>query len=236
MISVHHGSHCHHSLTGLWSGPFWSDEASDFKHDELFASDGLLLGRVTYEGFAKAWPTMEGTGDYGERMNSLPKYVASRTLDEAGWNATVIKGSVPEAVPELKQQPGQDLLVFGSGQLLHTLLQHHLVDEYRLMVHPIIAGSGKRLFPQGTAQTVLKLVAWIAARYWIAARCRFPSERFVPTGIFLLAAPPRAWVCRLPPPCWLSTRCWHVCERASCRKLPPTKTIVPDLSRRARAA
>jgi dihydrofolate reductase len=143
---------------GLWSGPFWSDEASNFKHNELFASDALLLGRVTYEGFAKAWPTMEGTGDYGERMNSLPKYVVSTTLDKAEWNATLIKGSVAETVAALKQQPGQDILVFGSGQLLHTLIQHDLVDEYRLMVHPIIVGSGKRLFPEGAAQTVLQLV------------------------------------------------------------------------------
>jgi dihydrofolate reductase len=116
------------------------------------------LGRVTYEGFAKAWPTMEGTGDYGERMNSMPKYVASTTLDAAGWNATLLKEPVPETIAELKQQPGRDILVFGSGQLLHTLIQHHLVDEYRLMVHPIIVGSGKRLFPEGTAQLVLKLV------------------------------------------------------------------------------
>lgn len=142
----------------LWSGPFWSDEASNFKHNELFASDALLLGRVTYEGFAKAWPTMEGTGDYGERMNSLPKYVVSTTMDKAEWNATLIKGLVAEAVAALKQQPGQDILVFGSGQLLHTLIQHDLVDEYRLMVHPIIKGSGKRLFPEGIAQTVLQLV------------------------------------------------------------------------------
>src|SRR5690242_10565232 len=123
---------------GRWSGPFFNDEAIKFKYDELFASDALLLGRVTYEGFAKAWPTMEGTGDYGERMNSMPKYVASTTLDVAGWNATLLKEPVPETIAELKQQPGQDILVFGSGQLLHTLMQHHLVDEYRLMVHPII--------------------------------------------------------------------------------------------------
>jgi dihydrofolate reductase len=108
---------------GLWSGPFWSEEASDFKHDELFACGVLLLGRVTYEGFAKAWLTMEGTGDYGERMNSLPKYVASTTLDTEEWNASIMKGSVPETVAELKQQSGQDILVFGSGQLVHTLEQ-----------------------------------------------------------------------------------------------------------------
>jgi dihydrofolate reductase len=143
---------------GLWSGPFWSEEASNFKHDELFASGVLLLGRVTYEGFAKAWPTMEGTGDYGERMNSLPKYVASTTLDKPEWNASVMRGSVPKTVAELKQQPGQDILIFGSGQLVHTLMQSHLIDEYRLMVHPIILGSGKRLFSEGSEQQTLRLV------------------------------------------------------------------------------
>jgi dihydrofolate reductase len=143
---------------GLWSGAFWNEEASTFKHDELFASGVLLLGRVTYEGFAKAWPTMEGTGDYGERMNSLPKYVASTTLDKPEWNASVMKGSVPETVAELKQQPGQDILVFGSGQLVHTLMQSHLIDEYRLMVYPIIFGSGKRLFAEGSERQTLRLV------------------------------------------------------------------------------
>ena len=143
---------------GLWSGIFWNEEASSVKHDELFASGVLLLGRVTYEGFAKVWPTMEGTGDYGERMNRLPKYVASTTLDTAEWNASIMKGSVPETVAELKQQSGQDILVFGSGQLVHTLMQSHLIDEYRLMVHPIILGSGKRLFSEGSGQQTLRLV------------------------------------------------------------------------------
>ena len=79
---------------GMWSFPFWSDEASQFKARELWAGDALLLGRLTYEGFAAAWPTMEGTGEFGEKMNSMPKYVASRTLDTATWNATIIKGDV----------------------------------------------------------------------------------------------------------------------------------------------
>ena len=141
---------------GLWSSPFWSEDTSNFKHDELFACGVLLLGRVTYEGFAKAWPTMEGTGDYGERMNSLPKYVASTTLNTAEWNASVMKGSVPETVAELKQQSGQAVLVFGSGQLVHTLMQSHLFDEYRLIAHPIIVGSGKRPFPEGSEQQTLQ--------------------------------------------------------------------------------
>jgi dihydrofolate reductase len=143
---------------GTWSFPFWNDEAAKYKYDELFASDALLLGRVTYQGFAAAWPTMTDTGDFGERMNSMPKYVASRTLDEVTWNASLITGDVAEAVARLKQQPGQDILLAGSGELLHTLMQHDLIDEYRLMVYPIVLGSGKRLFREGSDTKTLRLV------------------------------------------------------------------------------
>ncbi|HEY6781622.1 MAG TPA: dihydrofolate reductase family protein [Candidatus Dormibacteraeota bacterium] len=132
---------------GKWSFPFWSEEASQFKAQELFASDAQLLGRLTYEGFAAAWPTMEGTGEFGEKMNSMPKYVASRTLDTASWNATIIKGDVAEKVRELKQEDGGDLLIGGSGQLIDYLTAHDLIDEYRMMVYPLILGDGtKRLF------------------------------------------------------------------------------------------
>ncbi|MDQ2787576.1 MAG: dihydrofolate reductase family protein [Chloroflexota bacterium] len=143
---------------GQWSFQFWNDEAATYKYDELFASDALLLGRVTYQGFAAAWPTMTGTGDFGERMNSLPKYVASTTLKEMTWNATVIEGNVVETVTKMKQQPGQDILVAGSGALVQTLMQHDLVDEYRLMIYPIVLGSGKRLFREGSETKNLKLV------------------------------------------------------------------------------
>jgi dihydrofolate reductase len=144
---------------GVWSFPFFSDDAAKFKYDELFASDALLLGRVTYEGFAKAWPTMTGTGDFGERMNSLPKFVVSTTLDEVAWNnSRLIKENVAEEVAALKQQPGQDILVAGSGVLVHTLMQHDLIDEYRIMLHPIVLGSGKRLFRDGNDTKTLRLV------------------------------------------------------------------------------
>ncbi|HLY30982.1 MAG TPA: dihydrofolate reductase family protein [Ktedonobacterales bacterium] len=143
---------------GQWSFPFWGEETSQFKHDELFASDALLLGRVTYEGFAKAWPTMEGTGDFGERMNSIPKYVVSTTLETVEWNnSQLIKTNVVEEVAQLKQQSGMDILLAGSGQLLHTLMSHNLVDEYRLMLYPIVLGSGRRLFREGETKT-LRLV------------------------------------------------------------------------------
>jgi dihydrofolate reductase len=132
---------------GKWAFPFWCQEASDFKARELAASDAMVLGRITYEGFAAAWPTMEGTGEFGEKMNSMPKYVASRTLRSATWNAEIIVGDVAEAVRALKQAEGGDLLIGGSGQLIDYLSGHDLIDEYRLMVHPIVLGAGsKRLF------------------------------------------------------------------------------------------
>jgi dihydrofolate reductase len=143
---------------GGWSFKFWTEEASNFKHDELFASDGLLLGRVTYQGFAAAWPTMQGTGDYGERMNSFPKFVVSTTLQALAWNnSTLIKQNIAEEIAKLKRQPGQDILVFGSGALIQTLIKHHLVDQYRLMIHPIVIGGGKRLFREGIERQALKL-------------------------------------------------------------------------------
>ncbi len=132
---------------GRWSFPFWSEESSRFKAHELFASDALLLGRITYEGFAPAWPTMEGTGEFGEKMNGMPKYVASRTLTSAAWNATIIDGDVAAAVRKLKEEDGGDLLIGGSGQLVDFLTWHDLIDEYRLMVYPLVLGDGiKRLF------------------------------------------------------------------------------------------
>lgn len=143
---------------GRWSFPFWNEEAAEFKHDELFASDALLLGRITYEGFAAAWPTMTGTGAFGERMNSIPKYVVSGTLANATWNNShLIVGDVAAEVARLKQQPGQDLLLEGSGQLLEALMRAGLIDEYRLMLYPLVLGSGKRLFQDGMAHTKLRL-------------------------------------------------------------------------------
>jgi dihydrofolate reductase len=151
------------SLDGVMENPAWtfqfgSKEQEQYKFDELFACDTLLLGRVTYQGFAAAWPTMEGTGEYGERMNNMPKYVASTTLTEMEWNASPIRGDLAQEVSRLKQQPGQDILVFGSCELVYTLTQLDLIDEYRLMVSPIVLGSGKRIFKEGSEKKILKLV------------------------------------------------------------------------------
>jgi dihydrofolate reductase len=163
---------------GKWSGPFFNDEAIKFKYDELFASDALLLGRVTYEGFAKAWPTMEGTGDFGERMNSMPKYVVSTTLQNAEWtNSHVISANVIEETSKLKEEPGQDLLLAGSGMLLHTLMEHDLVDEYRLMLHPIVLGGGKKLFESENQAKTLKLVEAKPFTSGIVILTYHPAER-----------------------------------------------------------
>jgi dihydrofolate reductase len=141
-----------------WTGPFWNDELSKLQADYLFASDALVLGRVTYEGFAASWPGMEeSTGEFGKKMNSMPKYVASKTLDEADWNATIIKGDLAAEVAKLKQEPGADLLIYGSGDLVDELTRHRLIDEYRLMIYPVVVGSGKRLFNDLPA-TALSLV------------------------------------------------------------------------------
>src|SRR6266446_1820170 len=143
---------------GGWSFGFGGAEQQQYKFEELFACDALLLGRRTYEGFAAAWPNMPGTGAYGERMNSLPKYVVSTTLSEVTWNATLIKGDLAEELSRLKQETGQDIVIFGSGELVRTLHERDLIDEYRLMIFPIVLGSGKRLFPGGNEKKVLKLV------------------------------------------------------------------------------
>ena len=144
---------------GGWSLSFFNAEHGKYKHDELFASDALLLGRVTYQGFAAAWPSMKDEYGFADRMNGLPKFVVSTTLKEVGWNnSRLIKGNIAEEVLKLKQQPGQDILIAGSRQLVNTLMQHDLIDEYRMMVHPVVLGSGKRLFGDQSEKKVLKLV------------------------------------------------------------------------------
>ena len=136
-------------------------EGDKYKDEELAAADALLLGRKTYEGFAAAWPQMEEqTGDYGARMNGYPKYVASRTLQEPlEWNnSTLIEGDIAEGVERLKRQDGKDILIFGSGELVRTLMEHDLINEYRLMVFPIVVGQGKRLFGDTQETKTMKLV------------------------------------------------------------------------------
>jgi dihydrofolate reductase len=138
-----------------WTAPFWNDELSDLQADYLYSSDALVLGRVTYEGFAASWPGMEeSTGEFGRKMNSMPKFVASNTLHEAEWNATIIEGDLATEVQKLKDEDGGDLLIYGSGTLVDELTQLGLIDEYRLIVNPVLVGTGKRLFERVPATTL----------------------------------------------------------------------------------
>ena len=137
----------------LWSFPYWNDEIEKFKHNELFASDAQLLGRVTYQGFADAWPSR--TGEYADRLNNLPKYVVSTTLETVEWhNSHLIKDNIAEEVTRLKQQPGQNILVHGSRTLVQRMTQHQLIDEYNLLVYPLILGSGMRLLIDGDSASL----------------------------------------------------------------------------------
>ena len=143
---------------GGWSVPYWDDAIGKFKFDELFASDALLLRRATYQAFAAAWPSMADEQGFADRMNGLPKHVVSATLTDLTWNNShPIRGDLAAAVARLKQQLGGDILVGGSGQLVRTLIQHGPVDEYRLLVYPVVLGSGKRLF-QDVTKAAMQLV------------------------------------------------------------------------------
>jgi dihydrofolate reductase len=143
---------------GGWAFKFdRGPEGDKFKLDELMASDALLLGRITYEGFAAAWPSR--TGEFAEKMNNMTKYVVSSSMQHADWNnSTLIKGHIMEEVTSLKSLPGQDILVAGSGWLVHTLVQYALIDELRLMVFPVVLGKGKRLFNDGSGMHAFQLV------------------------------------------------------------------------------
>ena len=143
---------------GGWSFEFSRGEEGDkFKLDEAFEAEALLLGRVTYEGFAEAWPTR--SGEFADRFNSMRKYVVSSTLESPAWNnSTVIKGDITKAVTELCEQREGNIVVHGSVQLVQYLLEHNLVDELRLMVFPVVLGSGKGLFGETSDKKVLELV------------------------------------------------------------------------------
>jgi dihydrofolate reductase len=136
---------------GGWSNAYFNDELGKYQYDQLLASDALLLGRKTFEIFAAVWPSMEATeGDFAVRMNRLPKFVASRSLKEPlPWNGTLLKGDIVRHVKQLKQQPGRDILVYGSGDLLEDLSRHGLVDQYNLMIFPVVLGTGRQLFRDG---------------------------------------------------------------------------------------
>ena len=134
-------------------------EGDTYKLDELLEAEALLLGRVTYEGFSKAWPSLTDEVGFADKMNSMPKYVASTTLRDPEWNnTTVLSGDVVEEVRRLRERTAGNILVAGSATLVGALTQNDLVDEYRLMVYPIVLGTGKRLFRDGLETTALRLV------------------------------------------------------------------------------
>jgi dihydrofolate reductase len=143
-----------------WHFPYWSDEMGKVVQAQMNAADAMLLGRVSYQEFAQFWPQQPSDGDIADYMNNTPKYVVSNTLaavDE--WqNSTLVKGDVMAEVRQLKEQPGKTISMSGSGTLVRSLLQEGLLDELRLLVHPIVVGTGKRLFPDGTPQQGLQLV------------------------------------------------------------------------------
>jgi dihydrofolate reductase len=143
---------------GGWSFEFSRGEEGDrFKLDETMSSEALLLGRVTYEGFAAAWPSREG--EFADKFNSMPKYVVSSTLEQPAWtNTTVLKDDLAEEVARLKAAHDRDVVVHGSATLVRALLDQNLVDELRLMVFPIVLGSGKRLFGDTAGKRPLRLV------------------------------------------------------------------------------
>jgi len=141
-----------------WSGPYFNEEVQNFQLNNLMGSDALLLGRVTYEGFKSAWPTMTDEAGFADKMNGMPKYVATSTLDKGEWNATLLKGDVVEEVAQLKRDVEGTLLINGSAQLFQTLHAAGLIDEYRFMVYPVVVATGKRLFADEGGQGALKLV------------------------------------------------------------------------------
>jgi dihydrofolate reductase len=145
---------------GEWHFPYFNDEMGAAVDEQMKAADAMLLGRVTYQEFASFWPQQSSDDvDIADYMNTTPKLVVSNTLDTLEWqNSTLISGNVNEELNRLKQQRGKNIAITGSGTLVRTLLRDGLLDELRLLVHPIVAGSGKRLFPDGIGQQPLELV------------------------------------------------------------------------------
>lgn len=144
---------------GGWTFKFDDPDGMKYKLDETLEHEALLLGRVTYEGFAKAWPGMTDDVGFADKMNSMPKYVVSKTLTHADWNnSTILSGDLGEEVRALKEQDGGDILVAGSASLVRGLTELGLVDEYRLMTFPIALGGGKRLFDGVSDAATLQLV------------------------------------------------------------------------------
>ncbi|ONI74424.1 hypothetical protein BWI15_14035 [Kribbella sp. ALI-6-A] len=141
----------------LWSAPYWDDEHSGYSMKLMENTEALLLGRETYEAFAEVWSGRSGD-PYTDKFNSMPKYVASRTLTETTWNAELLQGDTADAVRKLKETEGGDLLKFGTGELSRTLLENKLVDEYHFWIFPVVAAGQKMFEGQDLAATHLELL------------------------------------------------------------------------------
>jgi class 3 adenylate cyclase len=153
------GHEPHPDGKNAWTLRYVGEDQQRYKAEELFEAGAILLGRVTYEIFAAFWPTAPNDQGFANRMNSIPKYVVSGSLRTAGWqNSIIIGGNPAEKIAELKQQSGGDILLVGSADLLNSLIKHDVIDEYRIMVFPVVLGSGKRLFRDATDVTHLQLV------------------------------------------------------------------------------
>jgi dihydrofolate reductase len=158
---------------GTWSLQYWNDEIAKFKSEEGVAADALLLGRKTYEGFAASWPSRSGD-PFSDKFNAMRKYVATTTLERLDWNNSRKLGAdVPAEVAELKRQPGNDIVIHGSMTLVNSLLPHNVIDEFRLLVYPILLGTGRRLFHEGST-----------------AKLRLTETRDMGSGVVLLRYEP----------------------------------------------
>ncbi len=139
----------------MWTMPYWNDEIAAFKAEETSVEQPILLGRITYEGFAEAWPERTDEASGGVYFNGTRKYVVSTTLDTAEWNNSVlIKEDIIEEIAKLKQAEGADIVVHGSATLIQSLMQHDLIDQYRLLVYPVVLGEGIRLLQAGATATL----------------------------------------------------------------------------------
>jgi len=158
-----------------WSLPYFSDETAQFKLADLQESDALLMGRVTYQIHAAAWPSE--TGEFADLMNGLPKHVVSKTLETVEWNnSRLIKGNIPDEVNKLKQATQRTILIDGGSDLANLLMRHGLIDEYRLLVYPVVVGTGKRLFQEADQ------IKWL----------RFIEAKPFSTGVVALTYQPAA--------------------------------------------
>jgi dihydrofolate reductase len=163
---------------GGWSPPYGDEVMGRVMGAGMATSGALLLGRRTYEDFASYWPN-QGDNPFTAVLNASQKYVASRTLEEPlPWsNSTLLKGDVADAVAALKEQSGKDLVVLGSGELVRTLARHNLVDRYLLTIHPLVLGSGRRLFADGGAPAALRLVDTVTTTTGVIIATYEPAER-----------------------------------------------------------